>query len=77
MYIFLAPLKPKKRVASDDEEEYEEVYVSKKQRMMQRLKKENENEIKKTKARQNKQMVNIWGQGIYCSFHFASFVLYI
>jgi len=73
LYILLAPIKSKKRTASDDDEEYEEVYVSKKQRMMQRLQKENEKEIKKAKERQNKKMLNVWGQGTFLSSFCFSF----
>lgn len=52
--------KLKKEENSDDDEE---VYVPKKQRFMENLYKEKEEEIQAKKAKRSQGVVNVWGQG--------------
>lgn len=51
-----------KKEESDDDGE-EETYVPKKQRFMENLYKEKEEELKAKKAKQSRGVVNVWGQG--------------
>ena len=51
------------KVLIDDDDDDEEVYVPKKQKFLQKLKKEKEKDRQKIEKRKKTQVVNVWGQG--------------